>query len=382
MESLARGSQTLSYTMENWYIPYQTAELPSAKKVWVLAPHPDDEVFGCAGAILTYAAQGAAVQVCVVSSGTGYAKASEALQIQATREAETNAALQVMGISQASFLQLPDRGLSQCANLANKFLQVLERHQFDVVLAPSLEEVHPDHLAVTRALLTAFELLKAQGSSLPCLLQYEVGAPLRPNLLLDISSVWPTKQKAMACFQSQLAVQNYAAHIEALNVFRTYSLPATVSHAEAYCVLSPNEVLSADTQSRWMYTVLSAADAGAEAMQLQVLAQNLQMENLQNQWRIDNQAMREHADTLLKRVDVLVEELVQVGIENERKRIEIERLVQETSRVHEELIANLTQVQAALVQEQDQLQVMLQSNSWRLTKPLRWLVRRFSSSQS
>ena len=371
MESLARDSQPLSYTMENWYIPYQTAELPSAKKVWVLAPHPDDEVFGCAGAILTYAAQGAAVQVCVVSSGTGYAKASEALQIQATREAETNAALQVMGISQASFLQLPDRGLSQCANLAIKFLQVLEPHQFDVVLAPSLEEVHPDHLAVTRALLTAFELLKAQGSSLPCLLQYEVGAPLRPNLLLDISSVWPIKQKAMACFQSQLAVQNYAAHIEALNVFRTYSLPAQVSHAEAYCVLSPEEVLSAGTQSRWLHTVLTAADASAEAMQLQVVTQNLQMEKI-----------REYADNLLRRVDVLSEELVQVGIENERKRIEIERLIQETSRVHEESIANLKQVQAALVQEQDLRQLMLQSNSWRLTKPLRWLVRRFSSSQS
>jgi len=371
LESLARGSQPLSYTMENWYIPYQTEELPSAKKVLVLAPHPDDEVFGCAGAILTYAAQGAAVQVCVVSSGTGYAKASEAPQIQAIREAETNAALQVMGIAQASFLQLPDRGLSQCANLANKFLQVLERHQFDVVLAPSLEEVHPDHLAVTRALLTAFELLKAQGGSLPCLLQYEVGAPLRPNLLLDISSVWPIKQKAMACFQSQLAVQNYAAQIEALNVFRTYSLPAYVTHAEAYCVLSPEAVLSAGTQSRWLHTVLSAADAGAEAMQLQLITQNLQMENLQNQWRITNQVMREHADTLLKRVDLL-------GVENELKRIEIERLAQESSRLQQES----SQMQAALIQEQALRQVMLQSNSWRLTKPLRWLVRRFSSSQS
>ena len=30
--------------MENWYIPYQTAALPAAQKVWVLAPHPDDEV--------------------------------------------------------------------------------------------------------------------------------------------------------------------------------------------------------------------------------------------------------------------------------------------------------------------------------------------------
>ena len=72
--------------MENWYTPYQTAALPAAQKVWVLAPHPDDEVFGCGGAALIYAAQGAQVQVSVMSSGTGYAVGAEAEQIQSTRD--------------------------------------------------------------------------------------------------------------------------------------------------------------------------------------------------------------------------------------------------------------------------------------------------------
>ena len=58
--------------MENWYIPYQTAQLPAAKKVWVLAPHPDDEVFGCAGAALSYAAQNAQVLVHIVGGRHGF----------------------------------------------------------------------------------------------------------------------------------------------------------------------------------------------------------------------------------------------------------------------------------------------------------------------
>lgn len=396
--------------MENWYIPYQTAQLPVAQKVWVLAPHPDDEVFGCGGAALSYAAQNAQVHVTVVSSGTGYAQADNAAQIQSTREAETNAALKLMGLAPAQFWQLPDRGLGQCADLPQKLRQELLQHQFEVVFTPSLDEVHPDHLALTRALFAALEQINAEGGALPWVVQYEVGAPLKPNLLLDLTPLWPRKQQAMQCFKSQQQVQDYAKHIEALNTFRTYSLPATVTHAEAYRVLAPAEVLQAASENRWVHAVLAAAEAGAEALQLQVISQNQLLTRLQDQLRADSQAMRNHEEALLKRVDALSAELNSLGIENERKRIEIERLTQFASglqneleqskqavlslqqtlhQTQQELNAALVQAQSdlanaksELAQEQDLRQVMLNSNSWRITKPLRWLVQLFSSNQS
>jgi LmbE family N-acetylglucosaminyl deacetylase len=364
--------------MENWYIPYQTAQLPAAQKVWVLAPHPDDEVFGCAGAALSYAAQKAQVYVTVVSSGTGYTHDDSAALIQSTREAETNSALQLMGLGHAHFMQLPDRGLNQCADLPRKLFLEMQQHRFDVVLAPSLDEVHPDHLAVTRALLAALEQAHAEGGALPWLVQYEVGAPLKPNLLLDMTSLWPRKLQAMHCFKSQQLAQDYAKHIEALNVFRTYSLPANVTHAEAYRVLAPEEVLHAAAENQWVHSVLSAAEAGAEALQLQVISQDRLMARLQDQSRTDSQAMREHTEALLKRVELLADELNQLGIENERKRIEIERLVNASAGLQ----AELSQTQVELAQLQDERQIMLNSNSWRITKPLRWFVRLFSSNQS
>ena len=382
--------------MENWYIPYQTAQLPVAQKVWVLAPHPDDEVFGCGGAALSYAAQNAQVHVTVVSSGTGYAQADNAAQIQSTREAETNAALKLMGLAPAQFWQLPDRGLGQCADLPQKLRKELLQHQFEVVFTPSLDEVHPDHLAVTRALFAALEQINAEGGALPWVLQYEVGAPLKPNLLLDLTLLWPRKQQAMQCFKSQQQVQDYAKHIEALNTFRTYSLPATVTHAEAYRVLAPAEVLQAASENHWAHAVLAAAEAGAEALQLQVISQNQLLTRLQDQWQTDSQSMRKHEEALLKRVDALSDELKQLGIENERKRIEIERLTQLASglqqtlhQTQEELSSTIAQTQSELAQTKTELaqeqalrQVMLNSNSWRITKPLRWLVQLFSSNQS
>jgi len=379
--------------MENWYTPYQTAALPAAQKVWVLAPHPDDEVFGCGGAALIYAAQGAQVQVSVMSSGTGYAEGAEAEQIQSTREKETNAALQSMGIEPANFWRLPDRGLGQCADLAMRLFEQLQSQSYQVVLAPSLNEVHPDHLALTRALIAAFEMCQAAGQPLPYLVKYEVGAPIKPNLLLDISKVWPRKLQAMQCFTSQLQTQNYAKHIEALNIYRTYALPVEVSHAEAFYVLQPHEVLSVASEVRWFHNVMAAAEAGAEAMQLQVVQQGRQTDRLQNQFRANIQTLQQHADALLKRTEVLGDELQRVSVENERKRIEVERLAtelnQERLEAKEKLNQERLEVSAkqnelllALQEERQMHETLLNSKSWRVTKPLRWLAQWFSSNQA
>ena len=377
--------------MENWYTPYQTAALPAAQKVWVLAPHPDDEVFGCGGAALIYAAQGTQVQVSVMSSGTGYAVGAEAEQIQSTRENETNAALQSMGIEVASFWRLPDRGLGQSVNLAMRLFEQLQSQSYQVVLAPSLNEVHPDHLALTRALIAAFEMCQAAGQPLPYLVKYEVGAPIKPNLLLDISKVWPRKLQAMQCFTSQLQTQNYAKHIEALNTYRTYALPLDVSHAEAFYVLQPHEVLSVASEVRWFHNVMAAAEADAEALQLQVVQQGRQMDRLQNQFRADIQTLQQHADALLKRTEVLGDELQRVSVENERKRIEVERLATELNQERLEAKEKLNQerLQAsakqnelllALQEERQMRETLLNSKSWRITKPLRWLAQWFSSN--
>ncbi len=50
-------------------MPVAASPLPAARRVLVLAPHADDEVFGCGGAIMRHADRGVPVRVVVAADG-------------------------------------------------------------------------------------------------------------------------------------------------------------------------------------------------------------------------------------------------------------------------------------------------------------------------
>ncbi|MBK9346501.1 MAG: PIG-L family deacetylase [Burkholderiales bacterium] len=64
----------------------------------VLAPHADDEVFGCAGAVIRHVPTGCAISVVVLSDGA-YNIRDPTSQVIATREAESCAAAALLGAS-------------------------------------------------------------------------------------------------------------------------------------------------------------------------------------------------------------------------------------------------------------------------------------------
>ena len=105
--------------MEDWYLPYSPSSLPVAQNVLVLAPHPDDEIFGCGGCLALYRRAGVNIHVYVLSDGAGYAEAEDRVEIYLTRQAETNAALASLGIGPAVFEGLADRSLAAQAELSS-----------------------------------------------------------------------------------------------------------------------------------------------------------------------------------------------------------------------------------------------------------------------
>ena len=216
---------------ESQRIPYHTSALPvlGAKSVLVLAPHPDDEVFGCGGCAALYAAVGIPVHALILTDGGLGGVSNEEGGIVAARRNEVLAAAGILGYGPPVFANLPDRSLGDSISLIiDLILQHMGRLSADVLFAPSLWEIHPDHRASAQA---ALEAIKQLGDGYT-LVQYEVGVPLLPNRLVDITPVLQRKLTSMKCFASQLAVQAYDKHVVALNVFRTYTLQPGVEAAE------------------------------------------------------------------------------------------------------------------------------------------------------
>lgn len=220
--------------MEPFLIPYKTQPVPDARRVLVLAPHPDDEVFGCGGAVALHVAQGAHVQPLVLTSGEG---GGDAL----ARERESENAARILGTTMPTFWRLTDRQVRADQALVTRLSQLIVEGNFDLVYAPSPWEIHPDHRQA--AILARLAVLQSRCSV--WLAFYEIGNTLRPNVLVDITTTAATKLRAMMSFHSQLERQNYARHIGALNRYRTYTLPSSVTAAEAFYVIDPTD-LAAD----------------------------------------------------------------------------------------------------------------------------------------
>lgn len=217
--------------MESDLVPYAAMRAIPAKRVLVLAPHPDDEVFGCGGAIAAHLQQDAVVQVVILTEGDLHGDPS-------VRAKESAAAAALLGYGTPEFWLEKDRCLIADEPLVDRLTDKLRSTQADLIYAPSPWEIHPDH---RQTCLLAMEAVKRVES--PCRIAfYEIGAPLRPNLLLDITPYRAVKEQAMACFASQMQHQAYGEHIAALNRYRTYTLPADIKAAEAFLLMGADEL--------------------------------------------------------------------------------------------------------------------------------------------
>ncbi|HKO00943.1 MAG TPA: PIG-L family deacetylase, partial [Thermoanaerobaculia bacterium] len=215
-------------------IPYEPARL-RGERLLVLAPHPDDEVIACGGVVAQHIRERRSVRVIVATDG---AQAGDA----ATREEESRRALAVLGGAEVTFLRYPDRQLS--SDVVDRLRDILRDYKPDLILAPSPIEIHPDHSALAIAFC---ELIQRDDSlfaelAVASVAFYEVGQPLRPNTLVDITDVADAKYEAIAAHASQLAFRDYVAYARGLNAYRAMTMPAEVKFAEAYYVVKLPEL--------------------------------------------------------------------------------------------------------------------------------------------
>ena len=223
-------------------IPFEPVRL-WGERLLVLAPHPDDEVIGCGGVVAHHLNGGSSVRVVVATDG-GQAG------VPATREEESRHALAILGKADIEFLGFPDRELAAHRDeLSRRLAAVLREYRPDLILVASPIEFHPDHLALAT---TFCELIQRDDTLFADLAVakvafYEVGQPLRPNAIVDITLVAEAKYAAVAAHKSQLEFRDYVSYTRGLNAYRAMTMPANCKYAEAYYVVALPELRTIST---------------------------------------------------------------------------------------------------------------------------------------
>ncbi len=205
--------------------------------VLCVAPHPDDEIIGCGGALAFHSSRGDAVTVVTMTSGeAGDPREFEAGSLRETRLRESKEASRILGLREVLSLGYPDGGLETGEIVVDRLLHEIHRVCPRIVYAPSPLECHPDHLATSW--VAAAALLR---SALICrLFLYEVNHPTLASFLLDITGFIEKKRAALSCFKSQQRYQDIVGKCLASAYARTVNVDLpSVDYAEAFLEIEP-----------------------------------------------------------------------------------------------------------------------------------------------
>lgn len=201
-------------------------------RVLVVAPHMDDETIACGGTLILHRECGSDVGVVFVSdSGGQSSEPGVRAQLGELRAREMDAARGILGFESFEELGFPDgRLLEHEAEIGRRLRELIEERNPDVVFCPFPADSHADHQAVALAVGAAARDADFGGE----IWAYEVWSAIWPNVVVDITRVASTKDRAIRCYASQIDDRDYAAATLGLNRYR--GLPNRVDIAEAFYV--------------------------------------------------------------------------------------------------------------------------------------------------
>jgi LmbE family N-acetylglucosaminyl deacetylase len=149
-------------------------------RVAVLAPHPDDEVLGCASVLLEHDVVVIHATAGVPASVTG----DDASELLAARERESRAACAELGVEVERFVTLDalDQEVwCRTGEVANALADLLPSLECEAVYAPAFQSGHPDHDGLYVAAQRARTALSNRRVSWNCYALYALDEHGRPG---------------------------------------------------------------------------------------------------------------------------------------------------------------------------------------------------------
>ncbi len=129
-------------------------------RVMVIAAHPDDPEFGCAGTIVKWAQSGKRITYVLLTSGDKGSHDPDLRpgRLATMREEEQRAAAKELGVHRVIFLRYPDGILENTMELRRQLSALIREHRPHILFTIDPwrhYQLHPDHRAAGQAALDA-----------------------------------------------------------------------------------------------------------------------------------------------------------------------------------------------------------------------------------
>lgn len=210
-------------------------------RILIIAPHPDDEIIGVGGMLLSYTSQ---CDIIVLTDGAIGQRDLPPAQEREKRRIEFLQEMQALKIPSSHYwlLDYPDGQL-------NLFLNCLDKRdlsKYTKIFVTAESDHHIDHTAAFHALLRAVNQRHVDGTEIYC---YEVHNPLQePTHYLDITSKIQRKIELIRYHRSQIKDLPYDEYAETMARYRALQQRMPGKSIEVYTKLSGvrKNILQAD----------------------------------------------------------------------------------------------------------------------------------------
>jgi bacillithiol biosynthesis deacetylase BshB1 len=179
--------------------------------ILVLAAHPDDAELGCGGTIALHTGIGDKVGIIDFTRGELGTRGTPNM-----REQEAKESADILGVAIRENLQLKDGFFQNNPESQLTVLKAIRQYQPRIILANAIHDRHIDHakgasLAYDASFLSGLakiESFDADGRKQApwrpdAVYHYVQSHFILPDFVVDISSQWETKMKAVKAFKSQ-----------------------------------------------------------------------------------------------------------------------------------------------------------------------------------
>ena len=220
-------------------------------RVLAIGAHPDDLEFYCGGTLAKYAARGDTVVMAVATNGDIGSATHTMDEIREIRHQEALASAALIG-ADLIWMDYHDEFFFYTEETRRHMIEVIRQAEPDVVLGHWVEDYHPDHslsgmAARDARIMTGVPLIvtaSAHLKKIPTHFFYDTAAGINfnPEVYVDISDTFETKQQMLASHKSQNAWiedifegRSIAQMMEVQTAFR--GLQAGVRYAEGFRAL-------------------------------------------------------------------------------------------------------------------------------------------------